>query len=135
MCALLAVGYVLFFACADHDAVVLRGRVGEEFHPANRNFVRVGNLNGGKRGSLREPRLQQYPEVADEHPHAREREKLRELPARGVTVVARENRKLVLPERLLIGAANKRHTTPPTCSPRRRVKRHRFQPEPSCTPL
>src|ERR1041384_148402 len=134
MRALLAVGHVLLFAPADHDAVVLRRRVVEQFHPPNWDFAQFGDLDTRKRRILCESRLHQNPQVADEHGEASQRQELGELPAGDVTFVTRKNGELVLPERLLIGAAKKRHTTPSTCSPKNRVTPRRSPPEPSCAP-
>jgi hypothetical protein len=46
MRAVLAVGDVLFFGRADHDAVVLRSRVIEEFHAQKSGFIRLGHFEG-----------------------------------------------------------------------------------------
>ena len=66
--ALLTIGYIFFFAGPNHDAMVLRCRVGEEFHAANRDFVDLGNIRRWKRGRLGKTRFRQNPEVAYEHP-------------------------------------------------------------------
>src|SRR5690348_6577628 len=132
MSALLAVGYVIFFAGSNQYAMVLRRGVGEEFHSANRDFVDFGDLSRWERGSLGQERFHQNPEIADEHTEAGEGKKFRELATRYVALIAREHGEFVFPERLLTGAAKKRHTTPPTCSPEHRAKQNPPQREPSC---
>src|SRR5438132_6222124 len=130
--ALLTVGHVLFFGGANHNAMVLRSGVGEEFYTTNRNFIYVGDFYDRKRGRLCKERFHQNPKIANEHAEACESEKLRELAASNVALVAREHRKLVFPERLPTGVAKKRHTTPPTCNPEHRVKPNRSGRQPSC---
>src|SRR6266446_1512120 len=105
VCTLLTVGYVFLFAGADKDAVILCGRVGEEFHTANRDFTNLGHRDRRKGRSLRKIRLRQNPKIADEHAEARERKKLRELAACHVALIAGEHREFIFPERLLTGAA------------------------------
>src|SRR6476661_4644827 len=131
MRALLAVGYIFFFAGPNQNAMVLWSRVGEEFHAAYRDFAYLGDFNGWKRGSPRKTRFRQNPKVTYEHPQACESEKLRELATCHVALIAGEHREFIFPERLLTGAAKKRHTTPPTCNPEHRVKPHLSRREPS----
>src|ERR1700721_2871989 len=131
MCALLAVCHVFVFAAADQDAMILWSRVGEEFHATNRDFTHLANLDRRKRGSPGKIRLRQNPKIADEHTEARERKKLGELAACHVTLVASEHGEFLSPERLLTGAGQKRHQSPPTCSPIRRGKLNPSPQEPS----
>ena len=130
--ALLTVGYVLCLGGANHNAMILRSGVREEFHATNGNFIYLGDFCHRKRGCLCKERFHQNPEIANEHPQAREREKLLELPTGDLALVAREHRKLVFPERLLTGVAKERHSTPPKCNPEHRVKPNLFRREPSC---
>src|SRR5580700_2261650 len=134
VCALLAVGHIVVLASADQDAMILWGRVGEEFYTPNRDFTYLANLDRRKRWSLGKIRLRQNPKIADEHTEARERKKLSELAACHVALVAGEHGEFLSPERLPTRAAQKRHRTPPTCSPIRRGKPHPFLREPSCAP-
>src|SRR5580700_517803 len=132
VCALLAVGQVFLLTRADQNAMILWSRIGEEFHAVNRDFACLAHFNGGRRLSLGKARFRQNPEVAYEHPQAREREKLRELAACHVALIAGEYGEFVFPERLLTGAAQKRHMTPPTCNPGHRAKPNPPPREPSC---
>src|SRR5439155_14449603 len=79
--ALLTVGHVLFFGGANHNAMVLRSGVGEEFYTTNRNFIYVGDFYDRKRGRLCKERFHQNRKIANEHAEACESEKLRELAA------------------------------------------------------
>src|SRR4029453_14768124 len=128
----LSVGDVLLFTRTNQDAVVLRRRVGEEFHASHRNFAECRYLRRRIDGLINEVSLRQNPQVTDEHAQARESQELGELPSRDVALVARENGEFLFPEWFFTGAAKKRHTTPPTCSREHRGKLRPCRPEPSC---
>src|ERR1700740_933095 len=66
--ALLAVGHIFVFAGADQDAMILCGRVGEEFHATNRDFTGLAHLDRRKRRNLGKICLRQNPKIAYEHP-------------------------------------------------------------------
>src|ERR1700723_594593 len=104
----------------------------KEFTAPNRISPRLANLDGRKRRRLSKICLRQNPKTAYEHPEARERKKLSELAACHVALVAGEYGEFLFPERLPTGAAQKRHRTPPTCSPIRRGKPNPSPREPSC---
>src|SRR5215470_17198446 len=73
VCALLAVGDVLVFSSAHHDAAIFGCRIGEQLHAADRNLTNLRDLYTGKLTSSCETRFQKNPQVSYKHAQARER--------------------------------------------------------------